>query len=60
MVGMTCERFDFAFAPAYTLPGAVFGVRPATAWVDVRDSELHARYGQYGGYNLPGAAARHN
>jgi hypothetical protein len=47
MVGMTCERFDFAFAPAYRLPGAVFGVRPATAWVEVRDSELYAQYGPW-------------
>jgi hypothetical protein len=44
---MTCERFDFAFAPAYRLPGAIFGVRPATAWVEVRDSELDAKYGPW-------------
>jgi hypothetical protein len=44
---MTCERFDFAFAPGYRLPAALFGVRPATAWVEVRDSELDARYGPW-------------
>jgi hypothetical protein len=44
---MTCERFDFAFAPAYRLPGAIFGVRPATAWVELSDSELDAKYGPW-------------
>jgi hypothetical protein len=44
---MTCERFDFAFAPTYRLPGAIFGVWPANAWVEVRDSELYVRYGPW-------------
>jgi hypothetical protein len=44
---MTRERFEFAFARAYRLPGALFGVRPATAWVEVSDTELRARYGPW-------------
>jgi hypothetical protein len=44
---MSCERFDFAFAPRYRLPGSLFRVRPATAWVEVRDSELYAKYGPW-------------
>lgn len=44
---MASERFDFAFAPSYKLPGRIFGVRPATAWVDVDDSDLRARYGPW-------------
>jgi hypothetical protein len=44
---VTRERFDFAFAPTYSLPGAIFGVRPATAWLEVRDSQLYARYGPW-------------
>jgi hypothetical protein len=47
MARMTCERFDFAFARAYRLPGALFGVRPATAWVQVDESTLEARYGPW-------------
>jgi hypothetical protein len=41
------ERFDFAFAPAYRGPAAIFGIRPATAWVEVTDTELRARYGPW-------------
>jgi hypothetical protein len=41
------ERFDFAFAPSYKLPAALFGVRPRTAWVEVDDSTLRARYGPW-------------
>ena len=44
---MTSERFEFAFAPAYRWPGALFGVRPSTAWVEVGESELEARYGPW-------------
>ncbi len=47
MAAMSSERFDFAFAPAYRLPGAMFGVRPATAWVEVDESKLRARYGPW-------------
>jgi hypothetical protein len=41
------ERFGFAFAPAYRLSARAFGIRPATAWVDVGDSELDARFGPW-------------
>jgi hypothetical protein len=39
------ERFGFAFAPAYRLSALAFGVRPATAWVEVGGSTLAARFG---------------
>ena len=41
------ERFDFAFAPAYRFTELAFGIRPATAWVDVSDSSLDARFGPW-------------
>lgn len=41
------ERFDFAFAPAYRWPALAFGIRPETAWVDVGDGELRARFGPW-------------
>lgn len=39
------ERFGFAFAPAYRLSARAFGVRPATAWVDVGGRALDVRFG---------------
>ena len=39
------ERFGFAFAPAYRLSAAAFGITPATAWVEVGRSALEARFG---------------
>jgi len=44
---MAAERFDFAFAPSYRLPGAIFGIRPETAWVEVTIRTLRARYGPW-------------
>ncbi len=44
---MSAERFEFAFAPSYRIPGAIFGVRPATSWVEVDDSTFKARYGPW-------------
>ena len=44
---MTTERFDFAFAPGYRATARVFGVRPATAWVDVSEERLEARFGPW-------------
>jgi hypothetical protein len=41
------ERFGFAFAPAYRLLGRAFGIGPATAWVDVGDRTLDARFGPW-------------
>jgi hypothetical protein len=40
-------RFRFAFAPAYRAPARAFGVGPATAWVDVGDRTLAARFGPW-------------
>jgi hypothetical protein len=41
------KRFGFAFAPAYRLLARAFGVTPATAWVDVGDRSLAARFGPW-------------
>jgi len=41
------QRFDFAFDPAYRSFGRVFGVRPATAWVEVGAELLEARFGPW-------------
>jgi hypothetical protein len=40
-------RFEFAFAPEYRRLARLFGVTPANAWVEVRDSELEARFGRW-------------
>lgn len=40
-------RFPFAFAAAYRVPGLLFGVTPLTAWVEVDDTELRARFGPW-------------
>ena len=39
------QRFPFRFDPAYRLPALVFGIVPSTAWVEVDDDELRARFG---------------
>lgn len=41
------QRFSFAFAPSYRRLGRAFGVRPETAWVEVSDSKLEARFGAW-------------
>jgi hypothetical protein len=41
------ERFPFSFARAYRSPARLFGVTPASAWVDVGDDELEARFGPW-------------
>lgn len=41
------EHFDFLFAPAYRWPARVFGIRPETAWVEVGDERLEARFGPW-------------
>jgi hypothetical protein len=41
------ERFGFAFAPAYRPFARAFGIAPATAWVDVGDRTLEARFGPW-------------
>lgn len=40
-------RFPFRFAPSYRLPALLFGVTPATAWVEVDGDELRARFGPW-------------
>jgi hypothetical protein len=39
------ERFGFAFAPSYRHAALVLGITPATAWVEVGDETLEARFG---------------
>jgi hypothetical protein len=39
------HRFPFRFSPSYRLPALLFGVTPATAWVEVNDAEMRARFG---------------
>ena len=41
------ERFDFSFAPAYRSAARLFGIRPATAWVELKDERLEARFGPW-------------
>jgi hypothetical protein len=41
------ERFGFAFAPTYRLFGRAFGIGPSTAWVEVGDRMLDARFGPW-------------
>jgi len=40
-------RFPFAFDPLYRSVVVLFGVRPATAWVEVSGGELRARFGPW-------------
>jgi hypothetical protein len=40
-------RFHFAFGPAYRLAARAFGISPATAWVEVGDDTLDARFGPW-------------
>jgi hypothetical protein len=41
------ERFDFSFAPSYRSAARIFGIRPSTAWVEVSDERLDARFGPW-------------
>ncbi len=41
------ERFAFRFAPAYQRPARLFGITPATAWVDVDADTLRAHFGRW-------------
>lgn len=41
------QRFPFEFSPSYRLPALLFGVIPSTAWVDVDEVELRARFGPW-------------
>ena len=43
----TVERFAFSFASRYRSAGRPFGIRPSTAWVEVGDVELDARFGPW-------------
>lgn len=41
------EHFDFSFAAAYRPVARIFGITPATAWVEVGDERLEARFGPW-------------
>src|SRR5512133_4110071 len=41
------ERFGFAFSRPYRVLARAFGITPATAWVDVGDEALDARFGPW-------------
>ena len=41
------QRFPFAFSPSYRLPALIFGITPKTAWVEVSENELKARFGPW-------------
>jgi hypothetical protein len=41
------QRFEFAFDPQYRRAAGVFGVTPATAWVEVDGEFLTARFGRW-------------
>lgn len=41
------QRFSFRFATAYRVPALLFGVTPATAWVEIDEAELRARFGPW-------------
>ena len=41
------QRFSFAFGAAYRLSALAFGITPSTAWVNVDESKLEARFGPW-------------
>lgn len=44
---METTRHEFRFAPSYRLAALPFGIRPATAWVEVGSEGLVARFGPW-------------
>ncbi|MQY04160.1 hypothetical protein [Actinomadura macrotermitis] len=44
---MTVQRFPFAFADRYRRPLALLGVHEGSAYVELTDGELRARYGPW-------------
>lgn len=41
------ERFTFRFADSYRRPARLFGITPATAWVDIDADTLRAHFGRW-------------
>jgi hypothetical protein len=41
------EHFDFSFEPSYRAAARIFGITPSTAWVEVSDECLDARFGPW-------------
>ena len=45
MAGAGASRFEFAFDPLFRAAGLPFGVSPRTAWIEVDEGRLLARFG---------------
>lgn len=43
----TVTRFPFDFDPHYRLAARAFGIRPASAWLDLSEDKLVARFGPW-------------
>jgi hypothetical protein len=41
------ERFEFAFAPSYRAPARALRITPESAWVEVGQGRLDARFGRW-------------
>jgi hypothetical protein len=41
------QRFDFAFAPAYRVASAPFGITPKSSWVEVTSDGLEVHFGPW-------------
>ena len=41
------QRFTYRFAGPYRWPARLFGITPATAWVEVDAASLRARFGRW-------------
>lgn len=44
---MADTRFEFCFHPAFRVPAALVGVTPASAWVELEEDRLVARFGPW-------------
>jgi hypothetical protein len=47
LLALSKRRFEFAFAPDYRRLARAFRVTPETAWVEVGDETLDARFGHW-------------
>lgn len=45
---LAADRFAFEFAHSYRPLGRLFGITPESAWVEVGEDELRARFGPWG------------
>ena len=47
MTARGTERFEFRFEEAYRRPARLFGITPATAWLELDGESLRARFGRW-------------